>query len=402
MLSSLLSSLQAGDLRSVATFPLHLVGMAAHALFGRSEDEPWVIGGHRGRAYDDNSAGLHGWLAEEGAHPAIWIANKGPTFDRLKARGYKVLKRGSWAARRAIARAPVLVYSHGEDDLDLLLRLARPIVGVRVHVNHSFNVIKAGNAYAPYYEQSSPFKQWLLRQAMIDFDILPAASELEAHFFRLALPHAGDNVLSYGGAARLDETISLRALPAEPFIYYFPTFRDTEEGKRGLDETLRALLKRQDLRDWLEREGLSFYIGAHINTGAQPLEIEPPFALREMTTLKADLASASLFISDYSGLLADHLVFDRPVMAFPFDRESYLSHRRLFMPLEEIVTGPIANSLDELVDTLLSGEWQDFERYRQKRDELRELIGIRFDHRYAEGTYKAITSTLAERRKAKQ
>src|SRR5690606_4445787 len=78
----------------------------------------------------------------------IWIANPSLLAD-LRARGVNVLARQSWAARRAISRAPLLIYSHGEDDLDLQLILLRGRRNTCVYLGHSLSPSQAGGVRHP-------------------------------------------------------------------------------------------------------------------------------------------------------------------------------------------------------------------------------------------------------------
>jgi hypothetical protein len=359
----------------------------------RRFDQPWVVGGHRGRLVEDNAGELLHWVRDHTGQPLIWIANPVLAAE-LRNQGIAALDRDTWAARLAILKAPVLIYSHGNDDLDSTMHAWQWLTGLRVYLNHSMNVYKAGNAWTPEYKTAGPLKRWFLRRTMTDFDLLLASSSHERDQFALAFPHRIDRLRPAGGGAHLDSWFRLAATPSDRSIYWFPTHRDDDSGRQALTTTIAALTSNPELKAWLESENRAFRIGAHINTGSVPVELQAPFEWRDMSTLKADLARADVFISDYSGLVANFMVFDRPEILFVFDRQEYLRNRLLYASVEDIATGPVVESIDQLVVALTTGEWHDTDRSRERRAQWRERLFVHETPIYAGQTYRAICDAL--------
>ena len=96
----------------------------------KKKTAPWVIGGHRGRIIADNSRELALEAKRQGI-PILWIGNSA-TMAEARSLGFRTAVRQSWQARLAISQAPCLIYSHGEDDLDLFLILLRLCVQRRI------------------------------------------------------------------------------------------------------------------------------------------------------------------------------------------------------------------------------------------------------------------------------
>jgi len=363
---------------------LWLVGRAR-----RSAKQPWVIGGHRGRMLEDNSGALYDWITTHSQQPILWVADRS-LAEHLQGEGKPALVRSSWRARLAIFSAPVLVYSHGDDDLDPIMHLWRGLTGQRYYLNHSLNVFKAGNAHTPEYQGAGALKRWWLRRAMTDFDVLLASSPFEAQLFHLAFPHLAQRVLPRGGGAHLDGFMRLCHTPPARHVYWFPTHRDDDAGNAALQKTMQDILANETLREWLLKNQFTFRIGTHINTGDHHLSVQPPFERRTPVTIKADLAAADVLISDYSGLIANFMVFDRPAIAFPFDREHYLRHRFLYTPIEDIATGPICMNVHELVHTLKNGDWHDNDTSRAKRADWQKKLFVHHTPVYAQECYRTI------------
>ena len=374
-----------------------LLLVAPFARWRRAVPEtPWVISGHRGRIYEDNAGALHDYMVRETSQPVVWISGSEEVTAKLRAEGRRVLARGSFAARWAIMSAPVLLYSHGEDDLDPAMILLRGRTGLRIYLNHSQNHIKAGEYYTTRYESLRGWAKRLFEWRVTDFDVLLCSSERERANFRLSYPHRADRIL-LGGGAHCDDFLRHRHQPAGGSLYYFPTFRDTAEGQVALDGVLRELVGSEELRAWLLREGLRLHIGAHINAGAHDLKVAEPFVLFPVSRLKEGLFECQAFISDYSGLLADFLPFERPTIFFPFDREDYLRFRRLYVDYEAFAHGPLVTTSADLIELLVSERWRDMTPYAARRAFWRAEIFPTMEPTYAATTYRSVVALLSQR-----
>ena len=380
---------------SVVPFVLSLPLLWVAGVRRRSASQPWVIGGHRGRMYEDNAGELHRWVRANTDQRIVWIANEGPVLEQLRAQGHEVAVRNSLAARLLLLRAPVAIYSHGEDDLDTLMLFMRRMLGLRVYLNHSMNVIKAGQVMDPGYRRASALGRWFRRWTMTDFDVLLPSSEHEAANFRRSFPHRADRVRGGGGGAHIDSFLRLRQRTPERVIYYFPTQRDDATGRALLERTLRDLVSNEELRAWLVAGGWTFRVGAHINTGSHALQVTAPFELSSLHNLKRDLGEAAVFISDYSGLTANFLLLDRPLIYFPFDWDNYRQHRNLYEDLETWAAGPLCRDLPSLVATLASEAWADDARWAPRREAWRGKLYPSLEEGYAAASHAAIVALLA-------
>lgn len=392
-------------LRTVLVVAIGLVAWPVLWLAGRlrrSNAHPWVVGGHRGRVVEDNSAALFFWMRQHTDQPIVWIGNPN-VVKRLRADGHPALVRGSLAARLALFSAPVLVYSHGEDDLDPAMHLwRRTVAGMCVYLWHGLTLLKGGEMFTPAYQKAGPVGRWFRRLVMTDFDLSPALSPFEQACFRRSFPDRADRIPPHGGGAHLDAWF--RRMEAAPVggsntIYWFPTHRDSPEGRAALADTLRAVTSDERLRSALLGSGWTLRIGAHINTGEHDLAVEPPFELRPMAKLLDDIADADVFVTDYSGLIGNAMLLDRPTVLFPFDLDSYLQHRYLHVPVEDLATGPLCYDTASFVDTLVTGAWRDTDASRARREAWKQRLFPLRAPVYAEGTYRTLCaeSGIAER-----
>ena len=79
------------------------------------------------------------------------------------------------------------------------------------------------------------------------------------------------------------------------------------------------------------------------------------------------LPAADILITDYSSIIFDWLLLDRPVIYYVYDRGEYEGDRGLYYPFEEYVYGAVARDEDELLDAVERADMM-----HEKRDIFRE------------------------------
>ena len=113
----------------------------------------------------------------------------------------------------------------------------------------------------------------------------------------------------------------------------------------------------QALEDYLEENKMVICLRTH-----QPdvNNIEAYRKCRRILILNEDKVSDimsilnifDILISDYSGMMFDYLLLDRPLILLPYDKEEYLSTRRLSVGFEEIEMIPSPTNFAEFLSTL--------------------------------------------------
>ncbi len=357
-------------------------------------DAPWLVGGHRGREREDNGKALHDELLREG-RAALWIADR-KLEKRLREEGVPVLRRNSLAAKLAILRAPVLAYSHGEDDLDPFLRYRKKGLGLRVLLNHCVQQLKSSGLFSREARALPPRAREKLRKSQVDFDLLPAISPSEKATFELRFgKEAADRILPFGGGAHLD---AFRAMPKAVdgrLIVWFPTWRDTASGRDELREAIEAVAFSEPLRKHLRERGMELAIVRHINSKDAGLASDDLVSFRSPSEIVPLLGEACCFVSDYSSLIVDWLLLDRPFVLFAPDEERYERERGFFNRPSDLGFGPVARTAGELVDLIVSGKWRDVAPYAEARlRRKREFFPDPMPESFAKSTVEAILSRL--------
>ncbi|MDR1811786.1 MAG: CDP-glycerol glycerophosphotransferase family protein [Candidatus Fibromonas sp.] len=336
----------------------------------KDKASPWVIGGHKGGIYADNSAALHGYIISQTSQPIIWIAGT-RLYGEMKRKGIKVLKKDSIRARLAILRAPILIYSHGLDDLDTFLKKIEIKTGNLIYLNHSMNFLKCP---AP--------------KASADF--LLAVSEEEKNNFSKTF--AGiKRILPVGGGAHLDKILKIREKAPENLILWFPTWRDTKKEAEYAIEFQNKVINSAKLHAYLEKNGLRLALVTHINTSGVLNSSHSSVSLHKQGDLSGLFEKACVFISDYSGIIFDWLALDRPVIFFPFDSDSYKKKRNFYYPLEDIYYGPVARTEEEFFEILTGDTWKNTDIFAKKRQSWKDKIfSLGLAPVYSEKCYETI------------
>lgn len=381
---------------------------------GCRKNSPWVIGGHRGRIYEDNSGALHSFIVKNTDQPIIWIASSKAVIEKLRSENRMVLRKNSFRARLAILRAPVLIYSHGEDDLDQFLRYFRKRLGLRIYLNHSANFCKTGYFAAPEATTWSDEKRRAMAKRIVDFDYLLAGSAYEREMFKKAFPFKDENrIVADSGAAHIDNLL-LNKVEPEKRILWFPTFRDEAELQQRLVEVENQVLNSKVLREYLETNGIVLTLVSHINSGAAGVlgstagmlgstagapgstsAKNVPVSVESISNLGKLLPRSMCLISDYSGLAIDWIIFDRPFIRFAYDEKEYMRKRSFYIPLREFCIGPEAWSVEELESVIVSERWKDMQPYAEKRAFYKEKIYPETSPVYASRCYKTIVKLLS-------
>ena len=290
----------------------------------------------------------------------------------------------------AMLNAPVLIYSHGEDDLDSFMRYFRGLLGMRIFLNHSQNFLKTGYAAVLEFQKLGTRAQKKLLKRICDFDYLLAGSELEKRFLERAFPHKKPVILPRGGAAHLDtlKRDSLMKLQHMTFLW-FPTFRDGDGGKTLL-KMVGEVVSSKELLEYLEATDSRFVVVPHVNSRMNLLSFSPFVKILQPSEIGELLATANCFISDYSGTIIDWLLLERPFIHFMFDYEAYTKRRSFYMDPFKLNFGKVCTSARELVQEIVSKNWRRMALYGASREAFKKAAFPDLSYGFSERCYNAI------------
>jgi CDP-glycerol glycerophosphotransferase len=169
-------------------------------------------------------------------------------------------------------------------------------------------------------------------------------------------------------------------------IGYFPTWRDTGMDKfMGAATTedisaLNALLEKYNALLITKWHSCSYVEYQHRGISQTAAEIDQTLAqsshimaLPFLCDLNTVLDCCSMLISDYSGVLIDYLLLQRPIIQIPYDQEEYKNFTGVLPDYEQFSTeaGPLTKSFSQLLNQLErylshSDDWEKEYKLRQE------------------------------------
>ncbi|MCF0221446.1 MAG: CDP-glycerol glycerophosphotransferase family protein [Fibrobacter sp.] len=355
-------------------------------------NEPWIVGGHRGRIYEDNSSAVHQYIVNNTNQKVVWISANPVVTRKLKAQGCQVLRKNSFKARLAILKAPVFIYSHGEDDIDQFFKYFRKCAGLRIHLNHGLSFAKTGYFAVPGAEKWSEKVKRKKQKQIADFDYMLVGSEYEKEMLARSFPfRKACDFIPDCGCAHVDRFITSKNKNPDKRFLWMPTYRDDPQDALELQEMKLSILNDKRLQQYLEETGATFTLIDHINSGRSSFgKLHPRMEIRSIDEIGTIMPTAQCLISDYSSLVMDWLIFERPFIRFAFDIKNYTRKRSFYIPLNEITLGKDVSNAQELVQHIVNGDWADMTPYRQKNDYYRNRIFPNLMPTHAEICYMKI------------
>ncbi|MCW2864071.1 MAG: CDP-glycerol:poly(glycerophosphate)glycerophosph otransferase [Actinoallomurus sp.] len=343
-----------------------------------------VFESHLGAQYSDNPKYIHRELRERGTpHQAIWSYS---TSTRGFPKDAKLVKRGSWAYFRALARAEFWVDNQG---FPALLTKRRQTTYIQTWHGSAF---KRMGFDEPTVKQSTRNEQLRLRQMIGRFDHFVIRSEhdvrtligglgVTAEPLRAGYPR-NDPLVTGGDPEELADLRRRLGLEDDgrTVVLYAPTFRTDENGRPAARFELPF-----DLDRFARELGDShvLLVRAHyLSTAVVPPGLRGTVIdvgdVHDVTPL---LLLADVLVTDYSSVMFDYALRDRPMIFYTPDGDDYVDRQRgAYFDLAEHAPGPVAGDEDGLFAALA-----DLDGVHRDHADRRRLFVERFGE-YDTGT----------------
>ena len=204
-------------------------------------------------------------------------------------------------------------------------------------------------------------------------DVYSYASEFELNISKHSLGYRDDACIPYG-PPRNDELYHTTTeeienikkklgLPSDKkLILYAPTWRDSDDG--GKTYAMRPPLDMAKVEAALKDEYV-LIMRTHQYTN-KLLGVEFNDFCRDFCSYPVvnDLLKISdILISDYSAIIADFSIFERPILCFAYDYEEFKSTRGLYLDYEKDMPSGILRTDDEVIKYI---QEMDFEEESHK------------------------------------
>ncbi|MEG0985963.1 MAG: CDP-glycerol glycerophosphotransferase family protein [Clostridia bacterium] len=139
-------------------------------------------------------------------------------------------------------------------------------------------------------------------------------------------------------------------------ILYAPTWRDSADG--GSSYQIAPPI---DMAKWKARLSGKYLVlmRAHAYT-SQLLGLTFDDFLRDATDYPCVndlLLAADMLITDYSAILLDYAILERPLICFGYDYEAYRAARGLYLDLDQVIPGGVKRTEDEVLERITNMDY---------------------------------------------
>ncbi|MFJ8940771.1 CDP-glycerol glycerophosphotransferase family protein [Streptomyces sp. NPDC102365] len=323
---------------------------------------------HRGVLGDP--AAIHHKARELAPHiRSVWVVGKAHV-DALPP-GVEHVLPGSRAYRRVTARATYLINNANWAN-DLVKR--EGAVHIHTHQGTPVKLMGADLLKYPGARRGFSVPKMLLRADRWDYSLVANPhSELvwdrafPCGFTSLRSGSPRNDCLVRPAQGRRESVRQRLGVPADStLILYAPTNRDHRQGGYAPDCDLERLIAGLP-GDHVLAVRLHPSLAQHHERGLGLRDLAARGLLLDVTDephVEDVLLASDALITDYSSLMFDYALLDRPIVLHTYDLDTYLAARGTYVDVTERPPGHVTRDEDELARLFASGAWRDEESTR--------------------------------------
>lgn len=361
----------------------------------------WLIGGHAGDIYNDNSKFFYEYMLKNHKDVEIyWVINKeSKVFDKIPG---KKLIRGSVKNYLYYYNAKAIVFSHAPSADIAPYNFVVPVLNafhkntVKVYLNHGTISFKKRKPMDGRLKN-------IIDNLLKSYNVVTASSEFEENVMVNEWGMDKDNVCIVGNA-RYDNLPTDEVAQTRD-ILYTPTWRDwiKFDGENFTksdyfinimnflnDEKLNKILEEKDIN-------IKFYLHhlmhEFIDDIRENITGKRIIFLDKGVTLADEIRKSSANITDYSSVAIDFLYMNRPILFYQFDIDEYKEKIDSYIDLDNEIFGSLAYTKDEAVDKLIEIIDNDFEILESQKNERNKFFRHN-DNNNCDRIYSAIANKI--------
>lgn len=152
-------------------------------------------------------------------------------------------------------------------------------------------------------------------------------------------------------------------------ILYSPTFRGVSKGKANFTQMLDFIyLKKHLEKEYVILVKLHPFVKKGMNLSPSIEELYSGFVIDVSKTVPIDeaLCASDMVVTDYSSLIFEYALLERPMMFFAYDLEQYDKERSFYFDYKNFVPGEIVKDSEELYLAIRKNE-KDFDKEKVKK-----------------------------------
>ena len=148
-------------------------------------------------------------------------------------------------------------------------------------------------------------------------------------------------------------------------ILYAPTWRESTNGGRSYD--LKPPIDFQKWKDYLSDEYVVLFRAHHITTKLMDVTFDD-FILNysDYPDVNDLFIVSDILITDYSSVMVDFAILERPIFCFAYDYNEYLKERGTYFDLDKELPNKPCRTQEELLEMINSIDFEE-QKVRSKR-----------------------------------
>jgi len=364
-------------------------------LFIKPSKKIWVFGSWFGQKYSDNSRYLFEYVNK--FHPeikSIWLCKNNEIVNLIRSKGYKAYYAFSFLGYFYSFKAHVAIICTSFEDLNEYM----PQKFI-VNLWHGCPLKKIG------YDDKINLKTrdlidkiiWRYKRELKDIDMAIASSKIEAKNLATAFGIKPEKVKITGLPRNDSFFVKLKKFPTYNIIY-MPTHRN--EGEIDIEclfmeylDLINSSLIKIDSQLFIK---LHFY---HRNNSLiDKIKLYSNVHLIEEDDVDQDIyhiiPQFDLLITDYSSILFDYLICEKPIIFAAFDYNNYIiNDREFYYEYKSFVPGPVCDNWHNVILWIEKFKNNPNLFYRE-RVGIKKMFHAHIYGKYSENVFNCILSEL--------
>lgn len=290
----------------------------------------------------------------------LWITANKKLIKSFKEKNLPVVYLYSFKGFKAILRSYYILWTHGINGVSYSAYLPGKFNFVqtnhgptlkKLYLDSEFRFPIIGKINIRLMKQG--YKSWHTILAISKSDKDGLVEKLQnKNVYVLGYPR--NDVLFNKELVYEDYKTKLGLAKYDKMILYCPTYRDEPSKKRPFSIT--ALEK---LNEYLENNNYIFLLKTHVNEKIPNL-MENHSHIKNVTMEVEDIQELMMYsdmiITDYSSLVFDYVLLDKPVIFYPYDYNEYFNHRGTVYDYYNEFPGPFAKNEEEVLELIKNVE----------------------------------------------
>ena len=303
----------------------------------------WLIGGHLGKIYNDNSRAFFEFLMDsDKKEDTFWILNKGSIADKENKYRKNIIYRGSIKNFLYCFRSKVIVVSHSfADVMPVFYKFSKLFKINSVYLFHGiFGFKKSDITDVDYYNR---------------FTIVNSVSKFEKDI-KINSLGIKEEKIKIMGLPRYDKLYEKRNSNGNIMVMFtWRSYLEDERNRENYLSKIKSFLTNKKLLDYLEKHEIVINVVLHSFVHQyydfiKGIESKYIKILPKNSNIQDQLIDNSLLITDYSSVAWDFAYMKKPVIFYHFDLQDYLNDRGSYLDLKKDLFGQVAYEEDKLIE----------------------------------------------------